>query len=92
MAKVVVSLKVMPEGTDVNLEELKEKVEKEIRDFNNNLDIKVEEEPIGFGLSALKFLFVMDEEKGSIDPLENKIREIDGVSNVEVTDVRRAIG
>ena len=92
MAKVVVTLKVMPEGTEVNLEELKEKVEKEIKDFNNNEDIKIEEEPIGFGLSALKFLFVMEEEKGSTDPLEEKLKNIEGIGNVEVTDVRRAIG
>ena len=92
MAKVVVTLKVMPKGTEVNLDDLKEKVEKEIRDFNDNQDVKIEEEPIGFGLSALKFLFVMDEDKGSIDPLENKLKEIEGIGNVEVTDVRRAIG
>jgi len=92
MAKVVVTLKIMPEGTDVNLEELKEKVEKDIKDFNNNEDIKIEEEPIGFGLSSLKFLFVMDEEKGSTDPLEEKLKNIEGIGNIEVTDVRRAIG
>ncbi len=92
MAKVVVTLKVMPEGTEVNLEELKEKVEKEIKEFTDGGEIKIEEEPIGFGLSSLKFLFVMEEEKGSTDPLEEKIKEIEGIGNVEVTDVRRAIG
>lgn len=92
MAKVVVTMKIMPEGTETNLEELKEKVEKEIKEFNGNLDIKIEEEPIGFGLTALKFLFVMEEEKGSTDPLEEKLKNIEGIGNAEVTDVRRAIG
>lgn len=92
MAKVVVTMKIMPEGTETNLEELKEKVEKEIKEFNGNLDIKIEEEPIGFGLTALKFLFVMEEEKGSTDPLEEKLKNIEGIGNAEVTDVRRTIG
>lgn len=92
MAKVVVSLRIMPESIDISLSELKRKVEKEIKDFNDNNEIKIEEEAIGFGLSALIFIFVMDEEKGDTEPLENKLKEIDGVRSVEVTDVRRAIG
>ena len=34
----------------------------------------------------------MDESKGSIDPLEDEIKKIEGVSSVETIDVRRAIG
>ena len=41
MAKVVVSLKIMPEGTEVNLEEVKEKVEKKIKEFTDGGEIKI---------------------------------------------------
>ena len=92
MARVVVTLKIMPESPDISLNELKEIVLKDIKEFNDNDEVKIEEEPIGFGLSALKFLFVMDEAKGNTDPLESKLKEIKGVASVEVTDVRRAIG
>ncbi len=92
MAKVVVTLKIMPENIDVSLNKLKEDILKKIKKFNNNDEIKTEEDPIGFGLSALKFVFVMEEDKGSTEPLENKLKEINGVRNVEVVDVRRAIG
>ena len=34
----------------------------------------------------------MDEAKGTTDPLEADINNIEGVHSVEVTDVRRAIG
>ena len=49
-------------------------------------------EPVAFGLKALKIFFVLDESKGNIDSLEEKIKEIEGVGNVEVVDMRRAIG
>ena len=34
----------------------------------------------------------MDEKKGSTDALEEKVKELEGVSSLEVTDVRRAVG
>jgi translation elongation factor EF-1beta len=37
-------------------------------------------------------IFVMDEAKGSPEPLEKDIAKIKGVQSVEVIDVRRAIG
>ena len=52
----------------------------------------MEEENIAFGLIALKITFVMNESKGNIDPLEDQLRNIDGVNSVEVIDVRRTIG
>ena len=33
-----------------------------------------------------------EEEKGSTAELEEKLKEIEGVQSVEVTDVRRALG
>ena len=43
-------------------------------------ETKTEQEPIAFGLKALKIIFVMDEAKGSTDELESKIKEIEGVN------------
>ena len=53
---------------------------------------KVEQEPIAFGLKALKLIFVMEESIGSTESLEEDIKKIHGIQSVEVTDVRRAIG
>ena len=33
-------------------------------------------QPIGFGLKALKIIFVMDENKGSPDPVAEKVKSI----------------
>lgn len=91
MADVVVTLKIMPESPDINLEFLQKSAEKAIKGFGGEVG-KVEKEPVAFGLNALKVFFVMDEAKGATDPLEQKIEAIVGVNSVEVTDVRRAIG
>ena len=92
MANVVVTLKIMPESPEVDLNKVEEAAKKTIAEFAGEGETKTEQEPIAFGLKALKIIFVMDEAKGATDPLENKIKEIEGVNSVEVVDVRRAIG
>ena len=82
----------MPQNTEVNLDELEAKAKKEIVKFCNSQEFKTSIEPIAFGLNALNIIFVMDENRGSTEKLEQKISQIEGVESVEVTDVRRAIG
>ena len=91
MAQLVVTIKLMPESPDVNLKKIEEEATEEIKKFGGDVG-KVEIEPIAFGLKAVNLIFVMDEKKGSTDPLEEIISKIDGVQSAEVTDVRRAIG
>jgi len=92
MAQVIVTLKIMPESPEVDLNKIQEEAKNKIIDFAGSGDMKVEEKPIAFGLKALNIIFVMDESKGSTEPLEESISEIEGVQSVETTDVRRAIG
>jgi len=92
MAQVVVTLKIMPRSPDTDLSPIQNKAEEEIEKFAGNTEIKAEQEPVAFGLVALKILFVMDEDIGSTDELEENIKKIEGVNSVETTDVRRAIG
>ncbi len=92
MANVVVTLRIMPQSTEVNLPKIEAEAKKKIINFCNSKEFKISIEPIAFGLKALNIIFVMDESKGSTEALEQKISHIDGVESVEVTDVRRAIG
>lgn len=92
MANVIVTLKIMPVSPEENLSYIEAEVKKKIIDFAGEGDMKVEQEPIAFGLKALKIIFVMDEAKGSTETLEDNISEVKGVQSVEVTDVRRAVG
>ena len=95
MAIAVVTVKVMPESPDVDLDIIQEEVQKIIKEFTERdspEDQRVVIEPVAFGLKAIKIMFTMDEAKGSPDILEEKITAIEGVQGFEVTDVRRAIG
>ncbi len=92
MAQVVVTLKIMPESPDSDLASIGQKAKQKIADFSNSDDMRISQEPIAFGLKALKIIFVMDESKGSTDSLEEQIKTIESVNSVEAVDVRRAIG
>jgi elongation factor 1-beta len=92
MAKAIITIKIMPESPDIDLSKISPQIEAKINAFAGEGDRKKEIEPIAFGLNALKIIFVMDEKKGSTEPLEKDISGIEGVQSVEVVDVRRAIG
>lgn len=92
MTNAVVTIKVMPESPDVNIEELEKKVKEKITAFAGEGDTKVTIEPVAFGLKSLNIIFVMDESIGSTEPLEKEVDSIEGVNSIEVTDVRRAVG
>ena len=91
MADVFVTLKIMPAGVDVNLNELKTRAGKEILAFKGRI-IKEEIEPIAFGLNAVKLTLAYEESRGGTDEIEAKIARLKDVESVDVVDVRRAIG
>ncbi len=82
----------MPEDPSVDLTNVGDDIKKEITAFAGETETKTKTEEVAFGIKALKITFVMDENKGSTEALENKIKEITGISSVDVVDVRRAIG
>jgi len=80
--KVIVQLNVMPVDINIDLEELKNKIEKALP---QNMQIhSYRLVPIAFGLSSLRLNVIMDHEEGGTDRLEEIIRNIDGVSEVDV--------
>ena len=91
MAEVVISMRVMPTDVKVSIDIIKKRVHKIIEEFIENSDIRVEKQPIAFGLVALGFLFAMKEDK-NLEELEDLIKKVKNVQNVEITDVRRAVG
>ena len=92
MANAIVTVKIMPASPDVDLALLEKKAKDKIREFTGETETKTEIEPVAFGLKALKIIFVMDENKGSPDPVAEEIQTLDGVNSAEISDVRRAIG
>jgi elongation factor 1-beta len=93
MAMAIVTLKIMPESPDVDMEQVQVEATAKIDKFvGEQGEKRCSIEPIAFGLKALNIIFVMNEKIGSTEPLEADLTTIEGVNSVEVVDVRRAIG
>ena len=90
MTDVILTIKVMPDGTEIDMAQLENIVREKVSALGNISEIK--EEPVAFGLKALLVTFSMDEEKGDTEELEKDISAIDGVSSVAVISVSRALG
>ncbi len=91
MATVIVTLKIMPDSTSIDLEVLKTKSCRLIESMSGKVE-QTSLEPVAFGLKSLKIVYAVDESSGDTEVLENKIADIDGVQSVSVAGVSRALG
>ncbi|HSU72901.1 MAG TPA: elongation factor 1-beta [Candidatus Binatia bacterium] len=90
-AYVIITLRVMPSSPDVDIPHLQKHVGDLVAKFAvkpGQFDVK----PFAFGLKAVEVTFMMEESKGSTEPLENDIKKIHDVENVEVVRIDRALG
>lgn len=85
MAQVIVTFKVMPTGVDVDLGNLEKKIKSAI-----NPD-RINREPVAFGLVALNVTTIIEDAGGQLEAVENKLRSIDGVNEIEVTEITRTL-
>lgn len=87
MGEVVATIKLMPESPDVDLEKIKEDI---IQSIPEDAEFhKIEEEPIAFGLIALKVMVVVGDGEGGTEKVEENLSKVENVSSIEVEDVRR---
>ncbi len=90
MAEVIATFRVMPSGVDVDLGELKGKVFKIVNTKGRAEGFEIK--PVAFGLKSLIIYGIFQESLGSeIDLLESKIKDLNGVENCEIIDVRRTV-
>ena len=92
MGKAIVTLKIMPSSPDVDLEAVSKTTQEFINEFTGGSEIRTKVEPLAFGLNSLSITFVMDESLGEVEPLQQKINDIEGVNSAEIVDMRRALG
>ncbi len=83
MGKIGVVFKLMPEGTETDIDNIK----KEVRDRIDAEDIGVEE--VAFGLQAVKVSTVVKDQEGGTDEVEKELESIHGVQSVEVDDIQK---
>jgi elongation factor 1-beta len=91
MAKVMVILKVLPADVDVDVEDLRRRVQTAVSKLGEGFALQSYKiEPIAFGLKALRLAIVMPEEvEGGTYSLEEAVRSVEGVGEIEVEVVSR---
>jgi len=82
MGSVALILNVMPESPDVDLEGLKAAMRAKVPSIQD-----IREEPIGFGLKALKVMAVVSDQGGETDALEEILSKIEGVERAEIVEL-----
>jgi len=88
LARVLAAIKIFPNDANIDLNALKTKIQSSLP--SGSIVQKFEEEPVAFGLIALIAYVVLPEDAaGQMDQVEDAIRSIDQVSQLEVLRMSR---
>jgi elongation factor 1-beta len=89
MGEVAVQLKIMPNGPDVDLKGLSNRITSQVAQYGRLYSCEVQ--PIAFGLKALMLTVIVEDKEGGTEALEASIAEIDEVESVQVGTVTRML-
>lgn len=81
MGRVGAFYDVMPDGTEVSVDDLMTVIPKVMPAGVEISEMKVE--PIAFGLKKIVLSTVMDDKEGLVTALEDALLSVDGIQNVE---------
>ncbi len=83
--RVEVIFRILPKSAEVDIERLKERIEKEI------MPEKIEVEPIAFGLNAIKISKIIEEREGELENLESKVKSIEDIGEYDIVSITRLL-
>lgn len=88
MARLIARVKVMPADSETNLDSVAEQLKKNVP---QGMELKqYAKEPIAFGLHAIVGDFMLDDSEGQMEKLEDAIKAVEGVGEIEVMNISRA--
>ena len=87
MARLLLIVKILPTGVEINLDELVESIKTSLKD---GIELKeYVKEPLAFGLEFIKAQFTLDDAEGHMNSLEKTVTDTNGVSEFEVLNMSR---
>ena len=87
MARLVVRIRILPAEAESNLENVVESIKKSIP---QGMEMKSSSmEPIAFGLKAIIGDFLLDDAVGQMDKVEEAIKSVEGVGEIEGRNISR---
>ncbi|UGV40028.1 elongation factor 1-beta [Methanococcoides orientis] len=89
MGEVAATMKIMPEGVDTDLDDLKNKLEAVLPEGSSMFGSEIE--PVAFGLKALKVVILVGDLEGGTESVEEAFAKVPGVESVQVTELGRPV-
>ena len=87
MARLLLIVKILPTGVEINLDELVESIKTSLKD---GIELKeYVKEPLAFGLEFIKAQFTLDDAEGQMNSLEKNVTDTNGVSEIEELNMTR---
>ncbi|VVB54115.1 Elongation factor 1-beta [uncultured archaeon] len=82
---VAATIRVLPDAVETDLDAITKKIAEITAPYGRVHSS--EKKPIAFGLKSLDVVLLLADKKGGIDEITEKVKEMPGVSEVDVIDV-----